>query len=156
MLRFLLIFLTSTVSAIASSIYCDEVMRQQSNMSLECKLRTYDAVDAVDCMDKLAAHFSYRNLQFAFVGDSRMRQQFHSFVMVTTSVVWLQIVVTTGLRSYFQIMTLCGMESLWEVTWLITTCPSSSHYWTSPSVISGDLWIMAKSRKCLSLGHQIL
>ena len=82
MLRYLLICLTSTVSAMASSIYCDEVLRQHASVSPECKLRTYDAADAVDCMDRLAAHFGRRRMHFAFVGDSRMRQQFHSFVMV--------------------------------------------------------------------------
>jgi hypothetical protein len=113
MLRYLLmVFMsTSTVSAIANSIYCDEVIRQQTNVSSECKLRTYDAADAVDCMDRLAAHFGHRNLEFAFMGDSRMRQQFHSFVMVTMRRS-ISNRFNLGLRSYFQIMTWCGMESL--------------------------------------------
>ena len=111
MLRYLLICLTSTVSAMASSIYCDEVLRQHANVSPECKLRTYDAADAVDCMDRLAAHFGRRRMHFAFVGDSRMRQQFHSFVMVT---IHRSIIHSLNLeiQSYFQIMTWCGMESL--------------------------------------------
>jgi len=113
MLWYLLVCLisTATVSAIDSSIYCDEVIRQQTNVSPECKLRTYDAADAVDCMDRLAAYFGQRNVEFAFVGDSRMRQQFHSFVMVTIHRS-ISNRLNLGLRSYFQIMTWCGMESL--------------------------------------------
>ena len=111
MLRYLLICYTSAVSAIANSIYCDEVLQQHTNVSSECKLRTYDAVDAVVCMDRLAAHFGHRNLEFAFVGDSRMRQQFHSFLMVTMRRL-ISNRLNLGLRSYFQIMTWFGMESL--------------------------------------------
>ena len=67
----------------------------------------------------------------------------------------MTIVLTIGVPSYFQIMTWCGMESLWEVTWLITICPSSFHCWTSESLSCGDLWITATSGKCSSFGHQI-
>ena len=45
------------------------------------KLQSYDAEDLVRCFEKLAVP-SRKFVHFVFVGDSRVRQYFYSFVQV--------------------------------------------------------------------------
>jgi hypothetical protein len=47
-----------------------------------CKLLHYSAENAVACLDALKKGSTKNTLHFAFMGDSRIRQQFYNFVRV--------------------------------------------------------------------------
>jgi hypothetical protein len=73
---------------VSSSILCEEVLRSDNVDSVygwnftKCELHSYGSPDVVECFDNYAKHLNSsadRPLYFAFVGDSRIRQAFHSF-----------------------------------------------------------------------------
>ena len=82
------IFLHIKALLVSSSILCDEVLRSDSVDSVygwnftKCQLHSYGSPDVVECFDNYAKHLNSstgKPLHFAFVGDSRIRQAFHSF-----------------------------------------------------------------------------
>jgi hypothetical protein len=73
---------------VSSSMLCDEVLRSGSVDSFygwnltSCELHSYGFPDVVECFDNYAKQLNSsagKPLHFAFVGDSRIRQAFHSF-----------------------------------------------------------------------------
>jgi hypothetical protein len=67
---------------LCSTMFCDSVLQQNvQDMDSACQFRKYVKEDVVYCLNQMSA-FSKKRLRFAFVGDSRMRQQFYSFLEV--------------------------------------------------------------------------
>ena len=75
------------------SLYCNQVLYGDNfdpNYgwdSSKCQLHRYHASDVVECLSQMSSHtkFKERRMYFAFVGDSRIRVEFHSFWPVSTS-----------------------------------------------------------------------
>ena len=66
---------------------CDYLLSLNNNDTIDdqCEVKRYQKEDVVDCFDRMALLEPYRNrqLHFAFIGDSRIRQQFYGLIEVT-------------------------------------------------------------------------
>ena len=68
--------------------YCENPLDQSALNATTCGLRHYDKANVVSCIDSMLngnETFPSRHkdkLHFLFVGDSRIRMQFHSFLKV--------------------------------------------------------------------------
>lgn len=77
----------SGISAESSSPFCYGVLAEsQLNNTESCRLHQYDVRDTVFCIDQLGSiNFNVTKrhmIRLVFMGDSRMRQQFHTFTQV--------------------------------------------------------------------------
>jgi hypothetical protein len=66
--------------------YCDEVHLSDMDGNLgwdveNCRVHRYNTDDLIECFDRLSSTLDLgaRPVHFAFMGDSRIRQIFHSF-----------------------------------------------------------------------------
>jgi hypothetical protein len=67
---------------LCSTKFCDLVLQQNvQGMDSACRFRKYFTEDVVYCLNQMNS-FSKKRLHFVFVGDSRIRQQFYSFLEV--------------------------------------------------------------------------
>jgi len=66
---------------------CDYLLSANYNDTIDdqCGVKRYQVENVADCLDQMALLEPYRNrqLHFAFIGDSRIRQQFYGFLEVT-------------------------------------------------------------------------
>ena len=66
---------------------CDYLLSLHTNDTIDdqCEVKRYQKEDVVDCFDRMSLLEPYRNrqLHFAFIGDSRIRQQFYGLIEVT-------------------------------------------------------------------------
>ena len=58
----------------------------------KCRLRQFSSRDVVSCLENLLTNSSRPWIHFAFIGDSRIRQQFYNFLKVSSSVLLLHYV----------------------------------------------------------------
>jgi hypothetical protein len=86
-----LLLLEAVIQVGSESPYCDLLLNIQNidaklgwNPS-NCTVHTYKITDVVDCFDEMLQN-QERWMHFAFIGDSRIRYQFYSFLEVRQTI----------------------------------------------------------------------
>jgi hypothetical protein len=100
-------------------LYCNQVLLGDNFDpdygwdSSKCRLHRYHASDVVECLSQMSSHpkFKGRRMYFAFVGDSRIRIEFHSFWPVSTLFEFVHVKTVFNIFCrYFLITTFFGLE----------------------------------------------
>ena len=73
-----------------------------ANHQKKCRLRRFTTKDVTSCIDEIQAKSDRKWLHFAFIGDSRMRQQFYSLLKVWLEAYVRNPVFQRKLESFFK------------------------------------------------------
>ena len=133
-LAYRVLFLVLSARVASESIYCDGLLGQNDvdpvlgwDYTNRCRLHAYQLDDVVECFNVMG-HYIQHPLHLAFVGDSRTRQQFISFLKV--SIIMCATTKSTNMskfkRWYFWNFWHCGKA--WEDWGRVEQRPKFSYF----------------------------